>query len=303
MNEFVSENSARLDKAIADSLDISRTSAANLVESGNCAVNGAVVKSKSFTLKAGDVVALEITKIPEISETHILPEDITLDIRYEDEDLLVVNKPRGMVVHPANGHYSGTLVNALTAHCGNLSAINGITRPGIVHRIDKDTSGLLLVAKNDLAHVSLAEQLQNRLIEKEYRAVVCGSVKTSGEVDAPIGRSAVDRKKMCVIRDIRRKSRNAVTKYEVIADYGAYTHLALYLITGRTHQIRVHTAYIGHPVAGDAVYGNGKPKWLDGQCLHAKKLGFKHPKSCEWIEIDSELPEYFVKMLEEIRVE
>jgi len=300
MIELVSsETGERLDVFLSRNVtDLTRTAAANLIKNGGCEVNGVIVNSKNFTLKTGDKTVLTI---PEAVRADILPENIALDIRYEDKDLLVVNKPRGMVVHPANGHYSDTLVNALMFHCGDsLSGINGVARPGIVHRLDKDTSGLLLVAKNDRTHNALSEQLKSRLISKTYQAVVCGSVKSDGEVNAPIGRSSYDRKKMRVVSDGRVKSREAVTKYEVVADYGMYTHLSIQLITGRTHQIRVHMAYIGHPVAGDAVYGSGKPKWLNGQCLHAGKIGFTHPSSGEYIEVESELPEYFVKFLERL---
>jgi len=300
----------RLDRFLSETLsDLTRTAAANLIKDGCCTVNGKAVNSKSFTVSEGDLITLTV---PALTEPIIIAEEIPLDIRYEDGDLLIVNKPRGMVVHPAAGHYSGTLVNALMHHCrDNLSGINGVARPGIVHRLDKDTSGLLLVAKNDKAHNALSEQLKNRLIKKEYHAVVHGRITQGGEVNAPIGRSATDRKKMRVVSDNRLKSREAVTKYEVIANYAAndeaYTYLSLQLITGRTHQIRVHMAYIGHPVAGDKTYGCGKPKKidkiLDGQCLHAKRVGFTHPRSGEYMEVDSELPEYFTKTLGEISKE
>jgi 23S rRNA pseudouridine1911/1915/1917 synthase len=256
--------------------------------------------SKKYIIETDDEVDLII---PEAEPCDILPEDIPLDVLYEDDSIIVVNKPRGMVVHPAPGLYSGTLVNALMYHCGDsLSGINGVIRPGIVHRIDKDTSGLLIVAKNDMAHVSLAEQLKNRDMLREYEAVVHGRVKSEqGEtcdIDAPIGRSSADRKKMCVNA---KNSRWALTFYSVIKHYEKFTHMCLELETGRTHQIRVHMQYIGHPVAGDSVYGNGKPTSLGGQCLHAKKLGFIHPKSGEYIEIDSELPEYFTEFLGQLK--
>jgi 23S rRNA pseudouridine1911/1915/1917 synthase len=292
--EFIAEASGeRIDKALSDASEgaLTRSFAAKLIEDGACTVNGIVVP-KNYKLKAGDEVSAEI---PEPKEADILPEDIPLDIVYEDNDLLVVNKPKGMVVHPAHGHYSGTLVNALMFHCGSsLSGINGELRPGIVHRIDKNTSGLLIVAKNDAAHKGLAEQIKAHSFSREYEAVVCGSVKESGTVNAPIGRSKTDRKKMCVTAE---NSREAVTHYSVIENYGNYTHLRLRLETGRTHQIRVHMAYIGHPVAGDDVYGNGKPVSLGGQCLHAKHIGFTHPITGEWLEFESELPEYFTKFL------
>ena len=286
----------RLDKFISESSngDITRSGAVKLIESGSCLVNGKA-EGKNYKLRIGDEVSVII---PEPEEIEILPEDIPLDIVYEDEHLLVVNKPKGMVVHPAPGHYSGTLVNALMYHCrDSLSGINGEIRPGIVHRIDKDTSGLLIVAKNDTAHNGLAAQIKEHSFTREYEAVVNGSVKEDGTVDAPIGRHKTDRKKMCVTTE---NSRNATTHYYVIRNYGNYTHLRLRLETGRTHQIRVHMAYIGHSVVGDEVYGNGKPKWLMGQCLHARKIGFIHPVSGEYLEFDSPLPEYFTKLLRSI---
>ncbi len=216
---------------------------------------------------------------------------------YEDNDLLVVNKPKGMVVHPAAGHYSGTLVNALMYHCkDSLSGINGVLRPGIVHRIDRDTSGLLIVAKNDRAHNVLAEQIKAHSFTREYMAVVQGAIKEDGTVDAPIGRHRTDRKKMCVTQQ---NSKNAVTHYFVQQRYVKNTLLRLRLETGRTHQIRVHMAYIGHPVTGDEVYGSGEPKWLCGQCLHAKKIGFVHPDG-RYLEFDSPLPDYFLRLLKSL---
>ena len=286
----------RLDKFISESSsgDITRSAAVKLIENGSCLVNGKA-EGKNYKLKIGDEVTVVI---PEPEEIDILPEDIPLDIVYEDEHLLVVNKPKGMVVHPAPGHYSGTLVNALMYHCkDSLSGINGEIRPGIVHRIDKDTSGLLIVAKNDIAHNGLAAQIKEHSFTREYEAVVNGSIKEDGTVDAPIGRHKTDRKKMCVTTE---NSRNATTHYFVLGNYGSYTHLRLRLETGRTHQIRVHMAYIGHSVVGDEVYGNGKPKWLMGQCLHARKIGFIHPVSGEYLEFDSPLPEYFTKLLRSI---
>ena len=287
----------RIDKALSDAFEgeITRSFAAKLIEDGACTVNGMTVQ-KNYRLRAGDNIAAEI---PEPKEADILPENIPLDIVYEDCDLLVVNKPKGMVVHPAHGHYSGTLVNALMYHCGSsLSGINGELRPGIVHRIDMNTSGLLIVAKSDAAHKGLAEQIKIHSFSREYEAVVCGSVKENGTVNAPIGRSRTDRKKMCVTAE---NSREAVTHYNVIDNYGNYTHLRLRLETGRTHQIRVHMAYIGHPVAGDDVYGSGKPASLGGQCLHAKHIGFVHPITGEKLEFETELPEYFTKFLNSLR--
>ncbi len=292
--EFTAEEAgARLDKFISEQTggELTRSAAVKLIEDGNCTVNSKAV-AKNYKLKSGDKILIEI---PEAVDVDILPENIPLDIVYEDNDLMIVNKPKGMVVHPAPGHYSGTLVNALMYHCkDSLSGINGEIRPGIVHRIDKDTSGLLIVAKNDTAHKGLAAQIKEHSFTREYEAVVNGSVKEDGIVNAPIGRHKTDRKKMCVTTE---NSREAVTHYFVIENFGDSTHLRLRLETGRTHQIRVHMAYIGHSVAGDEVYGNGKPKSLMGQCLHAKKIGFVHPVTGEYLEFDSELPEYFKKFL------
>ncbi len=292
--EFITETAGeRLDKAVADASqgELTRSFTVKLIEDGSCTVNGIAVP-KNYKLRAGDNVCVQI---PEPAVTEILPENIPLDIVYEDSDLLVVNKPKGMVVHPAHGHYSGTLVNALMYHCkSSLSGINGELRPGIVHRIDMDTSGLLIVAKSDAAHKGLAEQIKIHSFRREYEAVVCGCVKEGGTVNAPIGRSRIDRKKMCVTGE---NSREAVTHYEVLKNYSNYTHLRLKLETGRTHQIRVHMAYTGHPVAGDAVYGNGKPASLNGQCLHAKFIGFEHPITGKWLEFESGLPEYFRSFL------
>lgn len=293
--ELTAAGGTRLDKLIADMTELSRSAAARLIEDGAVTVDGKPANNKKDTPKAGAVIVIEL---PEPQNVDILPEDIPLEIVYEDDDLLVVNKPKGMVVHPAAGHYSGTLVNALMFHCGDsLSGINGEIRPGIVHRIDKDTSGLLMVAKNDLAHIGLSEQIKDHSFTREYEAVVCGAVKEDGSVDAPIGRHKTDRKRMCVTSE---NSRAAVTHYSVLRRYAGYTHLRIRLETGRTHQIRVHMAYKGWPVAGDEVYGSGKPKWLNGQCLHAKKLGFVHPRTSEYMEFESELPEYFTKFLRTI---
>lgn len=286
-------NGVRADKYISDNSDISRGLAASLLENGLCTVNGTVCEKK-HKLSLGDII--EFT-LPENEEPEILAEDIPLDIVYEDGDLLVVNKPKGMVVHPAPGHYSGTLVNALMFHCkDSLSGINGVIRPGIVHRIDKDTSGLLIVAKNDAAHNGLTEQIKVHSFTRRYEAVVTGGVKENGAVNAPIARHRTDRKKMAVVEG----GREALTRYEVIANQNKYSHLRLTLETGRTHQIRVHMAYIGHPVAGDEVYGDGKPKWLMGQCLHAREIGFVHPVTGKELFFNSPLPEYFIKMLKNI---
>lgn len=292
--KFIVAGGMRLDKLISENTELSRSAAARLIEQGSVLVDGSCADKKDCP-RAGAEVEITLTK-PQ--STDILPENILLEIIYEDGDLLVVNKPKGMVVHPAAGHYSGTLVNALMFHCGgSLSGINGEIRPGIVHRIDKDTSGLLIVAKNDFAHIGLSEQIKAHSFTREYETVVCGAVMEDGTVDAPIGRHKTERKKMCVTRE---NSREAVTHYYVLRNYAGYTHLRLRLETGRTHQIRVHMAYIGHPVAGDAVYGSGKPKWLEGQCLHARKIGFVHPRTGEYMEFDSELPEYFKRFLKSI---
>ena len=292
--EIYGDGENRLDKLISDSSELSRSAAAKLIERGLVTVNGKSADKKTV-LKSGEIAVVEIPE-PEIRD--ILPEDIPLDIVYEDADLLVVNKPKGMVVHPAAGHFSGTLVNALMFHCkDSLSGINGEIRPGIVHRIDKDTSGLLIVAKNDFAHIGLSEQIKAHSFTREYQTVVCGNIKQDGTVNAPIGRHKLDRKKMCVTAE---NSREAITHYSVLRNFAGYTHLVVRLETGRTHQIRVHLSYIGHPVAGDEVYGNGKPKWLAGQCLHAKKIGFVHPRMGEYLEFDSDLPDYFKKFLREI---
>lgn len=292
--EIIATGGVRLDKLIAEQTEFSRSAAVRLIEQGNVLVNDKPAGKKDIPVSGA---VIEIT-LPEPQSVDILPENIPLEIVYEDDDLLVVNKPKGMVVHPAAGHYSGTLVNALMYHCGDrLSGINGEIRPGIVHRIDRDTSGLLMVAKNDFAHIGLSEQIKEHSFTREYEAVVCGAVKEDGTVNAPIGRHKLDRKKMCVTLD---NSREAVTHYSVIQRYAGYTHLRVRLETGRTHQIRVHMAYKGNPVAGDEVYGNGKPKWLNGQCLHAKKLGFVHPRTGEYMEFESELPDYFTKFLKTI---
>lgn len=286
---------SRIDKYISDNIaELTRSAVQGLLSKESVLVNGKSV-SKNYKLHSGDEVTVEI---PEPEPMDAVPEDIPLEIVYEDSDLLVVNKPKGMVVHPAHGNYTGTLVNALLHHCGDsLSGINGVIRPGIVHRIDKNTSGLLIVAKNDAAHLHLAEQIKAHSFTREYEAVAVGAFKEpSGTVDAPIGRHKTDRKKMCVTQE---NSRNAVTHYEVLKQYGGYAHVRLRLETGRTHQIRVHLAYIGHPVLGDDVYG--KPyKGLEGQCLHARKIGFIHPSTGEYMEFSSELPEYFQAVLRKL---
>lgn len=290
----------RIDKVVCSfSGELTRSAVQKLMEEGSVRVNGLAV-SKNYKVKLGDKISVII---PEPRELEVKAENIELDIRYEDNDLLVVNKPKGMVVHPAAGNYDGTLVNALLYHCkDSLSGINGVIRPGIVHRIDKDTSGLLIVAKNDFAHISLAEQIKAHSFSREYQTVVYGGFKSDeGTVDAPIGRHAADRKKMCVTE---KNSKNAVTHFEVVRRYRGFTHLRVRLETGRTHQIRVHMAYIGHPVAGDPVYGPKKViTELHGQCLHAGLIGFRHPRTGKHIEIVSELPEYFKTFLRRLENE
>lgn len=293
----VTESGLRLDKFLSENSSLSRSAVASLIEDGKVTVNGKAA-AKSIKLKQGDVVSAEI---PEPTELDVTAEDIPLEIVYEDDDLLVVNKPKDMVVHPAPGNYTGTLVNALMFHCGDsLSGINGVIRPGIVHRIDKDTSGLLIVAKNDKAHVSLAEQIQAHSFTREYEAVVVGNFREDkGTIDRPLGRSPHDRKKQAVNG---LNPRNAVTHYEVIERFSGFCHCRFRLETGRTHQIRVHAASMGHPVAGDTVYGDAKhTHGLQGQCLHARKIGFVHPTSGEYMEFTSELPDYFIQFLEKIK--
>ncbi|MBQ3523063.1 MAG: RluA family pseudouridine synthase [Clostridia bacterium] len=303
MNEILIEvpenfEGERIDKFLSVLLeDSSRNAIQKLIENGKVLVNGAVV-NKKYKVSTDD----EIKMLPsELKPLDAEPENIPLQIVYEDEHLLVVNKPRGMVVHPAPGNYSGTLVNALLYHCkDSLSGINGILRPGIVHRIDKDTSGLLIVAKTDKAHIGLAEQIKEHSFTREYNAVIVGHLKEQqGTVNAPIGRNPKDRKKMCVTMT---NSKNAVTHYNVIEDYEGYSHISLKLETGRTHQIRVHMAHLGHAVAGDYVYGNDKKSaYLNGQCLHAIKIGFVHPITNEYLEFTSELPDYFTEFLNKLK--
>ncbi len=289
----------RADKFLAESIDyLTRSALQKLISAGNVEIEGKAI-AKSRVLKEGEDVSVII---PDAVSLDVEAEDIPLNIYYEDDDLLVVYKPKGMVVHPAPGNHNGTLVNALLWHCkDSLSGINGVLRPGIVHRIDKDTSGLLLVAKNDFAHVHLAEQIKEHSLNRIYQTIVYGvNMPDEGDVNAPIGRSTKDRKKMAVIEG----GRSAQTHYSVVKRFVGYTHLMCKLKTGRTHQIRVHMAYLGHPVAGDAVYG---PKnvitQLGGQCLHAGTLGFVHPRTGEYMEFTAPLPEYFTEFerkLEEI---
>lgn len=288
---------ARIDKYLSNMIEgKSRSFIQGLIDSGSVLVNGKCAKS-NYKLREKD----EITVImPEPIELDVVPEDIDLNIVYEDEDVIVLNKSQGMVVHPAPGNYSGTLVNGLLFHCKDLSGINGVIRPGIVHRIDKDTSGILVIAKNDDAHNKLAKQFKDHTIKREYYALVEGKFsKLEGTVDKPIGRNKKDRLKMAVFDDGKR----AVTHYNVLEQYNNGTALVkCTLETGRTHQIRVHMASIGHPLVGDPLYGNKKQKFkLEGQVLHAKTLGFIHPRTNEYIEFNSDLPKYYLELLENIR--
>lgn len=288
----------RLDVFLSESVsDLSRSAAQNLLNQGCVTVNGQSVK-KNYKTKAGDVVKVVL---PDPETLDVTPTKMDLEIAYEDEDLLVINKPKGLVVHPAAGHWDDTLVNGLLYARGEeLSGINGVMRPGIVHRIDKDTSGLLAVAKNDLAHTVLASQLKDHTLSRTYEAIVCGTFKEdSGTVDAPIGRHPSDRKRMAVTQ---RGGKDAVTHWEVIARYRGYTHIRCRLETGRTHQIRVHMAYLGHPILGDMVYGHKKPELgQDTQCLHACSLCFRHPRTGLPVLVTSTLPEYFQKVLEKLQ--
>ena len=288
----------RLDAFLSRSAEgLSRSAAQKLIADGNVRLNGSPAR-KNDRLRVGDSVELTI---PEPREVDIAPKQMPLDIVYEDEDVAVINKPKGLVVHPAAGHQDDTLVNGLLYAMGDsLSGINGELRPGIVHRIDKDTSGLLAIAKNDLAHTVLASQLKDHSMARTYEAVVCGSFKEdSGTVDAPIGRHPTDRKKMCVTQ---RNSKNAVTHWEVVERFRGYTHIRCRLETGRTHQIRVHMAYIGHPILGDTVYGHKKPELgQDSQCLHAGALCFRHPRDGRPVMVFAPLPDYFQSVLEKLR--
>lgn len=293
---FNADVPTRIDSFVSAAAQVSRSRATEMLEQGCVRVNG-VTANKKTKLKIGANV--EIT-VPDPVAYEVEAEDIPLEIVFEDDDLLVVNKPKNMVVHPAAGNYSGTLVNALMFHCGDrLSGINGVLRPGIVHRIDKNTSGLLMVAKNDASHNALAQQIKEHSFKREYEAVVYGNIKTdTGTVTAPIARHPTKRKQMAVVEG----GREAITHYEVLARYEGFTHLRLRLETGRTHQIRVHMAYIGHPVAGDDVYGPKKViTELNGQCLHAKTLGFIHPSTREYLEFTSDLPDYFKSFLKKLK--
>ena len=298
MTLFADISGERLDAFLARSAEgLTRSAAQRLLEDG-CVMRNGKPGKKNDKLNIGDQITLEI---PEPKETDIVAKDIPLQIVYEDDDVLVINKPKGLVVHPAAGHQEDTLVNGLLfARADALSGINGELRPGIVHRIDKDTSGLLAVAKNDLAHVVLASQLKDHTMARTYECIVCGNLKEdSGTVDAPIGRHPSDRKKMCVTE---RNSKNAVTHWEVIARYRGYTHVRCKLETGRTHQIRVHMAHIGHPILGDTVYGRKKPELgQDSQVLHAGILCFSHPRDGHPVVVMADLPEYFKEVLEKLK--
>lgn len=296
----------RLDTFVSENTELSRSAAARLIECGSITVGGMAVQKK-YELKAGDSVSIAL---PEPEPSEIAAENIPLDIVFEDEDLLVINKPSGMVVHPAPANYSGTLVNALLHHCADtLSGIGGVIRPGIVHRIDKDTSGLLVVAKNDTSHKILAEELEYHGIEREYHALVRGGFKCdTGTVNAPIGRHPVDRKRMAVLASPDAHAKCAVTHYEVMERYGEISYIKCFLETGRTHQIRVHMSYIGHALLGDEVYGGTKTRFeklhaslFDGQVLHAKRLSFTHPRTRERMTFECELPDNFKKLLDILR--
>lgn len=305
LNAAPSDIGKRIDAYVAENSELTRSAAAKLVESGDITVNGKEI-AKNYKLRAGDEVEIEL---PEPEPDRAEPEDIPLDVVYEDDDIIVVNKPCGMVVHPAAGNPRGTLVNALLYRCkGSLSGIGGVVRPGIVHRIDKDTSGLLVAAKNDEAHNSLAEQLKVHAVSRVYYAIIIGSfAEDSGTVDAPIGRHPTDRKKMAVLKEGQGTARNAVTHYTVIARYKGFSLVRCELETGRTHQIRVHMAYKGHPLVGDVIYGGGRTQFeaankhlINGQCLHAKELSLTHPKTGKLMHFECELPEDMKKLIEKL---
>lgn len=299
INIIVDENGVgvRIDRLLSEHIEsLTRSGISKLIADGYVTVNSLCV-SKNYKCRLNDTITVNI---PDAQPLKAEAENIPLDIVYEDNDLLVVNKAKGMVVHPAAGNYNGTLVNALLYHCkDSLSGINGVIRPGIVHRIDKDTSGLLIVAKNDMAHLSLAEQIKVHSFHRAYQAVCYGSIKEDkGTVHQPIGRHPIERKKMAVTD---KNSKDAITHYEVIQRYGDFTHIRCILETGRTHQIRVHMSYIGHPLAGDSVYGPKKViTKLNGQCLHAGEIGFVHPRTNEYMEFKTQLPQYFDDFLRKL---
>ena len=294
MELIIKDSGNRLDKALADLTTLSRSQANEEIKKGTVLVNGKAAKAK-YAVKVGDIITYEI---PEDETLDYEAEDIPLDIIYEDEDVAVINKPQGMVVHPSAGHTSGTLANALMYHIKDLSTINGVVRPGIVHRIDKDTSGLLMIAKNDTSHKALAEELKDKKSLRKYLAIVHGNLPNDrGMIEAPIGRSEKDRKKQAVTA----KGKEAVTRFQVLERFGNYTLVELTLETGRTHQIRVHMAYIGHPVAGDPLYGPRKTLKGQGQFLHARTLGFTHPRTGEVMTFTAEAPAIFQERLEELR--
>lgn len=287
----------RIDKVLSGlNEEWSRSQVQQLIKDGHVLVNGAAIKT-NYKCNPGDSIKVQL---PELEELDVLPEEMNLDIYYEDGDVLVVNKPRGMVVHPAPGHTTGTLVNGLMAHCTDLSGINGVMRPGIVHRIDKDTSGLLMIAKNDMAHESLVQQLVDKTVTRKYKAIVHGVIgHDHGTIDAPIGRDKKDRQSMTVTEE---NSRNAVTHFKVLEKFTSFTFVECQLETGRTHQIRVHMKYIGFPLAGDPKYGPRKTlTGIDGQALHAGVLGFVHPRTREYLEFEAPLPEDFERVLESLR--
>ena len=295
--EFTAQEAGiRVDVFLSQQCELTRSALQKLIEQGNVTCNGAPLRKNAKT----ECGAVYQVAVPELREVEITAQEIPLDVVYEDDDLLVINKPKGMVVHPAAGHEDGTLVNALLHHCGDsLSGINGEKRPGIVHRIDMDTTGLLIVAKNDFAHQKLSDQLKDHTLSRTYECIVRGGFREDeGTVNAPIGRHPTDRKRMAVTV---KNSREAVTHWRVLARYGQYTHLQCRLETGRTHQIRVHMAHIGHPIAGDPVYGIKKPELgLTSQCLHAKELRFVHPRTDELVTVTCNLPEEFQNALKKL---
>ncbi len=288
--------SERIDKIIStQNEEWSRSQVQQWIKEGHVTVNGQIIKP-NYKVNLGDQI---IITLPEPELLDVIPEEMDLDIYYEDADVLVVNKPKGMVVHPAPGHYTGTLVNGLMAHCKDLSGINGVLRPGIVHRIDKDTSGLLMVAKNDLSHESLVQQLVDKSVTRKYKAIVHGVIAHNhGTIDAPIGRDKRDRQSMTVTDE---NSKEAVTHFNVLERYKDFTFIECQLETGRTHQIRVHMKYIGYPLAGDPKYGPKKTLSIGGQALHAGILGFRHPRTDEYLEFEAPLPEEFKQLLEELK--